>query len=417
MLYPYRKNNYELRTHDEFVATARLAEDRQTKRKNAGSIDGVKGLSPLLQIFEYPKQIIFDYMHLSCIGHMATLINRWLSVLNKETLAHINAQLFSQRFTHNMSVRFNYPLHLCGDWKAKHFRIFLLCIGVPLMLKHLPSIIASHFSLYSMFIKLLHNPNSIEEIQLADQIIHYYCKTATHVYGESIELFSLHAHLHLPQQVLNHGGLSFTSAFCFESAIRYLKKKAHGTKDLATQIADWISVERTIKKQSFEVFKSTGLNQMDINDRNFDVYRKIFLNNIHLLNENENDVVLFLRYRDTFNIYHTLLYDLPYTCVSYIISYGAVDASIQYGQVIVFFKLREDYYALIREYKFTGRNLSDLLSIPTKFEQKLNEIFPMRVLSDSYSIVPVQSICHKCIQVAYDNLFFLSEVRVDYEHD
>jgi hypothetical protein len=417
MFYPYTKNNYQLRTHDEFVATARLAEDRQVKRKKGGSIDGIKGLSPLLQIFEYPKQIILDYMHLSCIGHMATLINRWLSILNKEAVTNISSHLFSQRFPHNMSVKFNYPLNLCNDWKAKHFRIFLLSIGVPLVLKHLPQVVASHFTLYSMFIKLLHNPYSIEEIELADKIIHYYCKTAVHVYGESIELFSLHAHLHLPQQVLNHGGLSFTSAFCFESAIRYLKKKAHGTKDLATQIADWISVERTMKKQPFEVFKSIGFNQMDINDYNFDIYRDIFLNNIHLLNENENDIPLFLRYRDTFNIYHTILYDLPYTCVSYIISYKAVDASIKYGQIIVFFKLREDYYALIREYKSTDQNISDFLSVPAELEQKLNEIFPIRVLSNSYSIVPVISIRHKCIQVVCEDLLFLSEVRVDYEHD
>lgn len=417
MLYPYKKNNYQLRTHGEFVATARLVEDRKATTKKTSSVDGIKGLSPLLQIFEYPKQIILDYMHLSCLGHMATLINRWLPMLNKDSLANINSQLFSQRFPHNMSVKFNYPLHLSGDWKAKHYRMFVLSIGVPLMLKHLPQIVASHFSLYSMFIKLLHNPNSIDEIQLADKIIHFYCRTAAHVYDDTIELFSLHAHLHLPQQVLNHGGLSFTSAFCFESAIRYLKKKAHGTRDLATQIANWINVERTMQQQHFEIAKSIGTNELDVNDRSFDFYREIFIKNIRSLNENENDVILFLRYKDAFDVYHTLLYDLPYTCASYIISYITDDASIKYGQIIVFFKLRQNYYAFVREYKSSDRNISYFLSVPLEFEEKLNEIFPVRVLSNSYSIVSVRAIRHKCIQVAYENLLILSEVRVDYEHD
>lgn len=215
-------------------------------------------------------------MHLCCLGHMSTLIHRWLSIMDKNSIADINSQLFSQRFPHNMSVKFNYPLNLAGDWKAKHFRVFVLSIGVGLMLKHLPPMIMSHFALYSMFIKLLHCPKSIEEVTLADEIIHYYCKTAKHIYGQSIELFSLHAHLHLPQQVLDHGGLSFTSAFCFESSIRYLKKKAHGTRDLATQISDWIDIERTINKQPLQILKSSVVNRIHINSRIFNDYREVF---------------------------------------------------------------------------------------------------------------------------------------------
>lgn len=417
MFYPYSKNNYQLRTHDEFVAAARLVEDRVSKRRTGGTVNGIKGLSPLLRIFEYPKQIILDYMHLCCLGHMSTLINRWLSILDKKSITHINTKLFSQRFPHNISVKFNYPLNLAGDWKAKHFRIFVLSIGVALMLNHLPPIIMSHFALYSMFIKLLHCPNSMDEIQLADEIIHYYCKSAKHIYGESIELFSLHAHLHLPQQVLRHGGLSFTSAFCFESSIRYLKKKAHGTRDLATQIGDWIDIERTMNQQPFQIEKPLGVNQINIMNRIFDDYREIFLSQIYSLNENEKNVILFLRYKDTFNTYHTVLYDIPYTCTSHIISYKADDGSIQYGQIIVFFKLRGDYYVFIRQYASANMNTSDLVSIPPKFQDKLNEIFPIRILSDTYTIIPVNSIQLKCVQVESDNLLFLSELRVHYEHD
>ncbi|CAF4522164.1 unnamed protein product, partial [Rotaria magnacalcarata] len=49
---------------------------------------------------------------------------------------------------------------------------------------------------------MLHCPKTIEEIKLEEKLIHYYCETASIIYDEQIELYSLHAHLHLPAQVL-----------------------------------------------------------------------------------------------------------------------------------------------------------------------------------------------------------------------
>lgn len=417
VFYPYDKNNYQHRTHKEFVATARAVDNRKSKERTGGSIDGIKGLSPLLQIFEYPTQIILDYMHLCCLGHMSTLIRRWLPMISADALDEINAKLFSQRFPHNMSVKFNYPLNSSSDWKAKHFRIFVLCIGLPIVVQHLPSIVASHFALYSMFIKLLHCPKSFDEIQLADKIIHYYCQTAPQIFGGTIELFSLHAHLHLPQQVYTHGGLSFTSAFCFESAIRYLKKKAHGTRNLGTQISDWINNETALPRSPFQLSQSIGVNSININNPIFDEYRHHFLNLLRIFNQNENDVVLFLRFKDTFITYHSILYDLPFTCNSYVVSYESPDSSIKYGQIIVFVQHQNEFYAFIREYTSTARNTSDYVSIPQQLKPKLDEVFPIRRLSASFTFIPVAKICHKCIEIKYDDHAFLSEIRVDYEHD
>ena len=278
VFYPYDKNNnYQHRTHEEFQATARAVDNRKSKERNGGSINGVKGLPPLLQVFEYPTQIILDYMHLCCLGHMSTLIRRWLPMISADALAEINTKLSSQRFPHNMSVKFNYPLDSYSDCKAKHFRIFVLCIGLPIVVQHLPSIVASHFALYSMFIKLLHCPKSFDEIQLADKIIHYYCQRAPQVYDETVELFSLHAHLHLPQQVYIRGGLSFTSAFCFESAIRYLKKKAHGTRNLGhTNFRLDKQRNGSIARSPFQLSQSIGVNSVNINNPIFDKYRHDF---------------------------------------------------------------------------------------------------------------------------------------------
>ena len=94
VLYPYSKNNYRQRTHDEFLATAQQVHNRASGGRKGGIIDGIKGMSPLLEIFEYPKQIILDYMHLCCLGHMSALINRWLTMLNTEAITEINSKLF-----------------------------------------------------------------------------------------------------------------------------------------------------------------------------------------------------------------------------------------------------------------------------------------------------------------------------------
>lgn len=37
--------------------------------------------------------------------------------------------------------------------------------------------------------------------------------------------------------------------------------------------------------------------------------------------------------------------------------------------------------------------------------------------TSDYVSIPVMKICHKCIEVKYDDHAFLSEIRVDYEHD
>ena len=74
--------------------------------------------------------------------------------------------------------------------------------------------------------------------------MNYYCKTAGLIHDSSIEIYSLHAHIHLAQQVRKHGGLAHTSAFGFESCIRFISKKAHGSKHLGTQIAYWTDLQK-----------------------------------------------------------------------------------------------------------------------------------------------------------------------------
>ncbi|CAF1598178.1 unnamed protein product, partial [Didymodactylos carnosus] len=236
ILYPYNGNDYTARTHDGYVKAAQEAAKKSSGGREV-AVDGIKGLSALLEIFSYPSQIVFDYMHLVCLGHVPTLIKRWCKIINKQNVQDIDDELKQIRLPHNMKVNYLDSVTAVDQWKAKNSRLFVLYVGVSICVSHLPLLYASHFVIYSVVIKLLHARATDDEIDFVNQLIHYYCKTAPLVYDPSTELFSLHAHLHLPTQTTVRHGLAFTSAFSFESCIRHIKKKVHGTKHLASQIA------------------------------------------------------------------------------------------------------------------------------------------------------------------------------------
>jgi hypothetical protein len=264
VLYPYTNNDYTPRTHDGYLKAARAA----IKRSNGGKevpVDGIKGLSSLLKIFNYPTQIIYDFMHLVCLGHVPSLINRWCSIMDKDKISIIDNQLQQLHIPHNMKIVFLESIKLASQWKAKNARLFVLYVGVPIMATHLPILLFSHFVIYSLAIKLLHAPQSKEEILFAEHLLDFYCRTVSNVYDPSIEIFSLHAHLHLASQVRQHGGLAHMSAFAFESAIRYIKKKAHGSINIASQIAYWINLRCTTHLNKFNLPKDSLINVSENN--------------------------------------------------------------------------------------------------------------------------------------------------------
>lgn len=242
VLYPYSPTDRRPRTQRDYISSAQEAM-KKSKGKKEIAVDGIKGVSSLLKIFEYPSQIVYDFMHLVCLGHVPTLINRWCLRMSKKTIFDIDEKLKTLHFPHNSNIIFLESIKMASHWKAKNCRAFILNIGVPLMAFSLSKLIFSHFVVYAVAIKILHAPESRQEINFAERLMDYYCRTASRVHDPSIEIMSLHAHLHLADQVRENGGLSYTSAFAFESAIRFIQRKAHGSMHLASQIAYWLNIQ------------------------------------------------------------------------------------------------------------------------------------------------------------------------------
>lgn len=128
-------------------------------------------------------------------------MKRFVETLSKTSIAEIDSTLKSVKIPHDVNVKFIFSISSIQDWKAKTVRLFILNLGLPIMIQYLPSSYSSHFSIYCLLVKMLHCPRSLQEVELAEKMIHYYCKTSSSIYDPKIELYSLHAHLHLPAQV------------------------------------------------------------------------------------------------------------------------------------------------------------------------------------------------------------------------
>ncbi|CAF4020967.1 unnamed protein product [Rotaria magnacalcarata] len=269
VLYPYENNDLTARTHDSYLKAAREA----IRKSNGGKEVAVEGIK----------------------GHIPYLINRWCSLIDKKTILAIDKKLQQLRIPHNMKVVFLESITMVSQWKAKNSRLFVLHVGVPIMLNHLPNLLFSHFVIYSLAIKLLYSPETKEEVLFAERLIEYYCQTAPLVHDPSIEIFSLHAHLHLSYQVRLHGGLAHMSAFAFESLIRYIKNKAHGSCNLASQIAYWVSIQHAVKSNKVNLREDCLMNFRfhSIMTQN-NVYNRSYLTKRKTTEQNESyHVVIF----------------------------------------------------------------------------------------------------------------------------
>ncbi|CAF3541607.1 unnamed protein product [Rotaria socialis] len=278
--------------------------------------------------------------------------------------------LHSAQYPHNEHVTYTESIWAVESWKAKHSRLFVLYLGVPIA----------------------------EDVNFAEKLIHYYCRTIADVYDESLELYSLHAHLHLPSQVRLHGGLSTSSAFTFESCIKYLKSKVHGTKHLVSQIAYWYDVETMIKITQIEIAVPCGINKINIQNEQMNDYRHTLMNIIRTHGQDVDNISFYKRYKQLFITFHTVLYDQRYKCRSYIISYVTnrdVKDTLSYGNIIVFYQYMNQFYAFIQKYYLSRKKLSHSIELPVEVCNKLDEMYSLLALSNDYDIIPILTFHHK----------------------
>jgi len=90
---------------------------------------------------------------------------------------------------------------------------------------------------------------------------------------------------------------------------------------------------------------------------------------------------------------------------------------VQYGNVILFLSIDHGIFVLIQKYVLCEKQMSSYVEVPSKLNEPINKFFPLVFLSNNFIVIPVTHIQHKCIRVPIFDVFCISEIRVDYEHD
>ncbi|CAF4973683.1 unnamed protein product, partial [Rotaria socialis] len=102
-----------------------------------------------------------------------------------------------------------------------------------------------------------------------------------------------------------HGGLAFTSSFCFESMIHYIKNKAFGTKNLGSQIMYWLELDAAISTKQFELQLPSLVNEIKVDCDLFAKYLQVFKEKLNDSQQYLTMIKLFLRFKDNFVTYHS----------------------------------------------------------------------------------------------------------------
>ena len=80
-------------------------------------------------------------------------------------------------------------------------------------------------------------------------------------------------------------------------------------------------MESVVKNKKIQVPPSSGVNRIDLESQQLDGYRAAIINLIQTNNQHLQRITFFKRYKHCFVTYHTMLYDKPFKCYSFIISY------------------------------------------------------------------------------------------------
>ncbi len=102
-------------------------------------------------------------------------------------------------------------------WKSSEIKTFGLYLMVPFLINKVNNAFLYYIASYICAVRLFYEPvESIKDLELGNELITNYIKHAEEFYSMSAYSYTLHAHLHLKDQVLEHGPLQDNSQFVFE---------------------------------------------------------------------------------------------------------------------------------------------------------------------------------------------------------
>lgn len=453
-IYEYKSEKISRRNAKESTYYANLAE------QHGGPVMGFKGKNVFGKLVSIPDNLPIDWMHCVCEGVLKRqLFNRWFgnSFIGEDySLIHFQDELdtlfTSTKIPHDFTRKprsFSERKH----WKASEFRLFVLFAGLPLLRYAVLSDAFDleyfyHFALLVTSLRYLHAVPVIKSnVNKAQVLLDNFVRLLPILYSKKESTYNSHALLHLPQQVLDNGALSLTSAFVFESFIAHLKNLFNGTRGIAKQMVEKLGISQmygqnmlqhcrdvpevtNFAQKLLRETKSSGLKvEGGIIFHNPMKYCKLEKYEQILqmeLNTEQSEYQISYRMTKDKITYHSIMYPRKGKSSSYIVEYCLSYENSEYGEVICYILHDNKAYALIQKYNKTGADVCQGLEVPQ--DAILQEIVGTNLIgmhfvevdkTDQPILVNCTSIGKRCIYISNDiqDKGFVTSLDTPYEHD
>ncbi|XP_070513005.1 uncharacterized protein [Cardiocondyla obscurior] len=243
--------------HDAILRTNGNFRNRANEEHHI-TVSPFEKLTGLDMINNFP----LDYMHLVCLGVMKKLIQLWTKGKIVFRLCAMDIDALSiDMITFNKYIPVEFVRHARGinemdRWKATEFRLFLLYLGPIILKKYLNKNYYIHFCVLHTAIRILSHPeNCLYNNTYANELLTYFVKNFTILYGDSATVYNVHNLLHLSQDVKTYGCLDTFSAFPFENYLQSLKKKLRKSEKPLSQLNNRIHECKLRSKKKSEIIK------------------------------------------------------------------------------------------------------------------------------------------------------------------
>jgi hypothetical protein len=294
----------------------------------------------------------------------------------------------------------------------------------------LPDTLALHFLHYFIYVRSLYFYEDIKELNGIENIFNYYYEHIKDYYGEKSQLFTLHLHSHLKDQVIKHGALVFTSCFARESYIGHSLKWCLGKKYILEQFITWYNVDRSLASTNSiklnDIFRIEKLDETYMNICFIQNYQQKLIACAYKKNMNLIESKFYCRYSRGLKKFHSRAYTRTGNAISYMVSVLTdtcpMNRKTCFGEVLFYFNSSGLCYAFIKKYECVDFSISNALStvsVPQVITDKLNCYYGFYNHNRfSYKIVPVSHISNKTINMKWlNNMFVYTDVVCEWEHD
>lgn len=311
---------------------------------------------------------------------------------------------------------------------------FLIYISPVFCILFLPDTYAIHYLNYFLYIRALYHYREKLELNGIESLFDIYYRSFSLLYGQKSELLTLHLHLHLREQVLNHGCLSMTSCFPHESYLGLALTMCHGKKYILEQYIIWYNIERSLHENNTieidDVFINERFNECHVNINMIEQFKlKLFqcLTKQNIPVDTSSPIKYYSRYRHGFKSFHSQAYSRTGKAISYQVSLlnsKCISSRKKcFAEVLFYFKVANINYAFVKKYSCINLSIAaglTTVAVPQEIAKRLDFYFGLFNMKQySYKVVSITNIINKVIKMGWndENIFVFTDVVIDWDHD